>query len=169
MKIGTITLSVSIEENELLNLMKVNNLELLFIQYLENSLYNLKRGQTVLGEHTIIKSGEHFNIIRYKEELYLQINSVDEEMTWEVLDEELVEEISYIVGFFNEDADSNTHFELTFDYIDSYKSISHDEELFPEHTDVINAKRSTWALSKNKKDSSVFELDKLTKGVWIDV
>jgi hypothetical protein len=94
---------------------------------------------------------------------------LDEEETWNILDSLSLDSINYLLGNFNEDADSSTHFELSFEFIDCYKNISHNVENFPEFTNIINQERSTWILSKENVESGILEIDTFTNGVWIDV
>lgn len=167
MRIGTLTLNINVKEETLNQIMKVNKIDILFIQYLENPLYNITRELKVVGEHTIINNGPNYNIIKYRDLSIVQILSGNEEETWDVLDS--VEDTDIILGFFNEDSDSNTHFELTFDYVDSLKLKYHEMEQYPPVTDVLNDTRTTWIITKERFETDSFEFDKLTNGVWIDV
>lgn len=166
MRVGTVTLSTLLDENSVKKLMKINNFEMLFIQYKENSLYNVDRSVVVYGEHKEVTRNQHYNIIEYKGKTILQCNIKNEEELWSIVEEK---DYDIVLGFFNEDADDSIHFEMTFEYLDPYKILSHEEELFPDFTDKINQIRDTWILTKEQMTSGVFELDALTNGVWVDV
>ncbi len=166
MKLGTVTSSVLLSDENIKNIKRIYNFEILFIQYKEDPLYNMSRSTIVVGDAEIIESANHFNILRYKDTLILQCNILNEEELWDLIDQH---DFDFIIGFFNEDADENIHFELTFEYKDSYKDICHDQEIFPEFTDKVNQIRDTWILNKKDMNSGIFELDVLINGVWIDV
>lgn len=169
MKIGTVTLNFDIDKDRLFELVEVNSLDLLFIQYVENDLYNIDKKINILGDCNVVEESESFLKVRANDLNILVLNTSDEDQTWDILDEHLTEDIDVLLGFFLEDADSNTHFELTFDFVDSYKELCHESEDYPEYTDKISQLRNTWILTQTRFESNCFEVDKLINGVWVDV
>lgn len=166
MKIGTLTVNQKLSEEKIKNIKEIYNFEMLFIQYKEEPLYNMNRSTFIVGEHSLIENGQHYNILKCKDQLILQCNIQNENELWDLLEEH---DFDIVLGYFLENADENIHFELTFEFKDSYKDMCHEKEVYPEFTDKINQIRDTWILTKENSTCGVFELDTFTNGMWLDV
>jgi len=168
---GTLTLNKEITQKEIENIMKVNTFDGLFIQYLENELYNTIRAHKLYfsGDYGE-KITDYYNQYLIDGKNYIQVNLPnDEDRAWDILESVINEDTDFVIGNFGSSADSNLHFELTFKFNDVYKDYCHETEKFPLFTDVIYQERNTWILSKNAYESGDFEIDKLTSGVFIKV